>query len=162
MYLRSTKRKNKNGTVTEYLQFARNERNPETSFTVARIVHSFGRADQLDREVLNLNQILFKVCDMKKVPFITLLTLLLFSSQASADNGTFPKGAQTDHPCLKIKQSCLAAGFVKGGAKEGKGLQANCEKPIMEGKMVTGVSVDAATVQACRDKKNENQNLKNK
>ena len=63
MYLRTTKRKNKNGTVTEYLQLAHNERNPETNSTVARIVHSFGRADQLDREALvRLARSIARVC----------------------------------------------------------------------------------------------------
>ena len=63
MYLRTTKRKNKNGTVTEYLQLAHNERNPETSSTVARIIHSFGRADQLDREALvRLARSITRVC----------------------------------------------------------------------------------------------------
>jgi hypothetical protein len=63
MYLRTTKRKNKNGTVTEYLQLAHNERNPETNSTVARIVHSFGRADQLDRDALvRLARSIGRVC----------------------------------------------------------------------------------------------------
>jgi hypothetical protein len=63
MYLRTTKRKNKNGTVTEYLQLAHNERNPETNSTVARIIHSFGRADQLDREALiRLVRSIARVC----------------------------------------------------------------------------------------------------
>ena len=63
MYLRTTRRKNKNGTVTEYLQLAHNERNPETSSTVARIIHSFGRADQLDREALvRLARSIARVC----------------------------------------------------------------------------------------------------
>jgi transposase len=63
MYLRTTKRKNKNGTVTEYIQLAHNERNPETNSTVARIIHSFGRADQLDREALvRLARSIARVC----------------------------------------------------------------------------------------------------
>ncbi|MGD9949299.1 MAG: hypothetical protein AB7U29_12585 [Desulfobulbus sp.] len=63
MYLRTTKRKNKNGTVTEYLQLAHNERNPETNANVARIIHSFGRADQLDREALvRLARSIARVC----------------------------------------------------------------------------------------------------
>ena len=63
MYLRSTKRKNKNGTVTEYLQLAHNVRDPETNATVARIIHSFGRADQLDREALvRLARSIARVC----------------------------------------------------------------------------------------------------
>jgi hypothetical protein len=63
MYLRSTKRKNKNGTVTEYLQLAHNVRDPETNATVARIIHSFGRADQLDRDALvRLARSIARVC----------------------------------------------------------------------------------------------------
>lgn len=63
MYLRATKRKNKNGTVTEYLQLAHNERNPETNTTVARIIHSFGRADQLDRDdLVRLARSIARVC----------------------------------------------------------------------------------------------------
>lgn len=65
MYLRSTKRKNKNGTVTEYLQLAHNERDPDSSTTVARIIHSFGRADQLDREgLVRLARSIARVCDI--------------------------------------------------------------------------------------------------
>ncbi len=52
MYLRSTKRKNKDGSVVEYYQLAHNERHPVTRKPVAKIIHSFGRADELDREQL--------------------------------------------------------------------------------------------------------------
>lgn len=63
MYLRTTKRKNKDGTVTEYLQLAHNERNPETKTTVARIIHSFGRADQLNRDdLVRLARSISRVC----------------------------------------------------------------------------------------------------
>ena len=46
------KRKNKDGLVTKYYQLAHNERPPVTGKSTARIIHSFGRADQLDREIL--------------------------------------------------------------------------------------------------------------
>jgi len=63
MYLRTTKRKNKDGSVTEYLQLAHNERNSETKTTVARIIHSFGRADQLNRdELVRLARSIARVC----------------------------------------------------------------------------------------------------
>lgn len=52
MYLRATKRKNKDGSVVEYLQLAHNERHPDTRKPVANIIHNFGRADQLDRQEL--------------------------------------------------------------------------------------------------------------
>jgi IS4 transposase len=38
--------------VVSYLQLAHNERHPETGSPVARIIHNFGRADQVDREAL--------------------------------------------------------------------------------------------------------------
>ncbi len=52
VYLRETRRKNKDGSVVTYLQLAHNERHPETGSPVARIIHNFGRADQVDREAL--------------------------------------------------------------------------------------------------------------
>ena len=65
MYLRTTKRKNKNGTVTEYLQLAHNERNPETNTTVAKIIHSFGRADQLNRnDLVRLARSIARICGL--------------------------------------------------------------------------------------------------
>ena len=63
MYLRTTKRKNKDGTVTEYFQLAHNERNRENNTTVARIIHSFGRADQLNRDdLIRLARSIARVC----------------------------------------------------------------------------------------------------
>lgn len=52
MYLRETRRRNKDGSVVSYLQLAHNERHPKTGSPVARIIHNFGRADQVDREAL--------------------------------------------------------------------------------------------------------------
>src|SRR5665811_1664129 len=52
MYLRETRRTNRDGSVVSYLQLAHNERHPETGSPVARIIHNFGRADQVDREAL--------------------------------------------------------------------------------------------------------------
>ena len=52
VYLRQTKRKNKDGTVAHYLQLAHNVRDPETGVVSAKILHSFGRAEHLERESL--------------------------------------------------------------------------------------------------------------
>ena len=52
MYLRKIKRKNKNGSTVEYYQLAHNERHSETGKSVAKVIHSFGRADELDRDEL--------------------------------------------------------------------------------------------------------------
>src|SRR5579885_1997067 len=51
MYLRTIQRRNKDGSVARYLQLAHNERT-ERGQVVARVIHSFGREDELDREAL--------------------------------------------------------------------------------------------------------------
>jgi hypothetical protein len=38
--------------VVSYLQLAHNERHAETGSPVAKVIHNFGRADQVDREAL--------------------------------------------------------------------------------------------------------------
>ena len=52
MYLREARRVNKDGTVVSYLQLAHNERHPRTGSPVAKVIHSFGRADKVDRAAL--------------------------------------------------------------------------------------------------------------
>ncbi|VEN73284.1 transposase [Candidatus Desulfarcum epimagneticum] len=65
MYLRSTKRVNKDGSVVEYYQLAHNERHPKTRKPVARIIHNFGRADRLDRqELVRLCKSIARVCGL--------------------------------------------------------------------------------------------------
>ncbi|MBM9538849.1 hypothetical protein JWG43_17420 [Desulfobulbus alkaliphilus] len=68
MYLRTTQRKNKDGTVTVYYQLAHSERHPETGKSSAKIIHSFGRADQVDREALvRLCRSIARVCGVTVV-----------------------------------------------------------------------------------------------
>ena len=52
MYLRQTRRKNKDGTVAHYLQLAHNVRDPDSGVVKAQILHSFGRAEHLERDAL--------------------------------------------------------------------------------------------------------------
>src|SRR5579859_4269347 len=52
MYLRSTRRTNKNGSSVEYLQLAHNVRTPSGSIQ-AKVVYNFGRADRVDRKALH-------------------------------------------------------------------------------------------------------------
>jgi len=66
MYLRTTKRTNKNGSSVEYYQLAHNERHSETGKPVAKIIHSFGRADQLNRDQLvRLCHSIARVCGVE-------------------------------------------------------------------------------------------------
>jgi hypothetical protein len=51
-YLRTTKRRNKNGSEVRYLQLAHNEWDAAAGHSVVRVIHSFGREDQLDRAAI--------------------------------------------------------------------------------------------------------------
>jgi len=53
MYLRETRRTNRDGSTVSYLQLAHNERHPETGAPTAKVIHSFGRADKVDRDALS-------------------------------------------------------------------------------------------------------------
>lgn len=48
MYLRTTRRRNRDGSVVEYLQLAVNEWDPAKQQATARVIHGFGRRDELD------------------------------------------------------------------------------------------------------------------
>ena len=72
MYLRTTKRKNKDGSVVQYYALAHNERHPDTGKPVARIIHSFGRADELDRDdLVRLCQSIARVCGVQVIDPLT-------------------------------------------------------------------------------------------
>jgi hypothetical protein len=50
MYLRETRRTNRNGSVVAYLQLAHIERHPETGSPTAKVIHNFGRAEKVHRD----------------------------------------------------------------------------------------------------------------
>ena len=52
MYLRETRRTNRDGSVVRYLQLAHNERHPDTGVPTAKVIHNFGRVEQVDRAAL--------------------------------------------------------------------------------------------------------------
>ena len=52
MYLRETRRTNKDGSVVAYLQLAHNERHPVTGVSTAKVIHNFGRAEKVDKDAL--------------------------------------------------------------------------------------------------------------
>jgi hypothetical protein len=53
VYLRETRRRNRDGSTVSYLQLAHNERHPETGAPTAKVIHSFGRAESVDRAGLS-------------------------------------------------------------------------------------------------------------
>jgi hypothetical protein len=52
MYVRTIKRRNKDGSVVEYVQLAHNVWNTQKGFAQAEVVYSFGRRDQLDVDAI--------------------------------------------------------------------------------------------------------------
>jgi hypothetical protein len=52
VYLRESRRTNRDGSVVRYLQLAHNERHPSSGQPVAKVIHSFGRAELVDRAAL--------------------------------------------------------------------------------------------------------------
>src|SRR5271170_3903881 len=49
MFVRTATRRNKDGSAVRYVQLVHNEWDPVTRSSRMRMVHSFGREDQLDR-----------------------------------------------------------------------------------------------------------------
>ena len=52
MYLRESRRTNRDGSVVAYLQLAHNQRHPQTGTSTAKVIHNFGRAELVDRDAL--------------------------------------------------------------------------------------------------------------
>jgi hypothetical protein len=63
MYLRTTQRRNKDGSIVRYYALAENVRDPEKGHVEAKVVHSFGRADRLDRAALERLRSIRRVLD---------------------------------------------------------------------------------------------------
>ena len=71
MYLRTTKRRNKDGSTVRYYALAENVRHPDKGYVEAKVIHSFGRADQLDKAALErLIQSIRRVLDDDGSPAI--------------------------------------------------------------------------------------------
>ena len=64
MYLRITERHNRDGSTVSYYALAENIWNAAAKRAEARVVHNFGRADEVDRDglrrlVKSINRVLF-------------------------------------------------------------------------------------------------------
>jgi hypothetical protein len=70
MYVRSTSRRNKSGQVVRYLQLAHNEWDAEAGVSRTKVLHSFGREDEIDRHGIER--------------LVTALTRLLDPARAAA------------------------------------------------------------------------------
>ena len=52
MYLRTTSKRRKDGSIVRYLQLAHNEWDAKAGQAKAKVLYSFGREDELDREAI--------------------------------------------------------------------------------------------------------------
>src|SRR3954464_14282977 len=52
MYVRTSTRRNQDGSKVSYLQLAHNEWDPAAKASRTKVLYSFGRADQLDRAAI--------------------------------------------------------------------------------------------------------------
>jgi transposase len=88
MYLRTTQRKNADGSIVRYFQLAHNVRDPDSGRASAEILYNFGRADELDREQLvRLCRSIARVCGVEvRDPLST--------EAAAAGAGQLPDGVE--------------------------------------------------------------------
>jgi hypothetical protein len=73
MYVRTSSRRNKSGQVVRYLQLAHNEWDPVARISRTKVLHSFGREDEIDRAAVER--------------LVTALTRLLDPARAAALTG---------------------------------------------------------------------------
>ena len=77
-----------------------------------------------------------------KMMSLLLITLLVFNVNAAEKKA---------NGCKAIEAACKSAGYVKGDHKKnGKGLFEDCLKPVVEGKSIEGVTVEASVIESCK------------
>jgi hypothetical protein len=74
----------------------------------------------------------------------------LMASVSFAQAADHAAKTAANSPCASVMQACKQAGYTRGGMKTGKGLIANCVKPLEDGQSVSGVTVDKASIDACK------------
>lgn len=70
-------------------------------------------------------------------------TTLLIATLALLANTSFAAEKKA-HPCKAVMDACKSAGFSK------KDMREKCIKPVVEGSKVEGVTVDDASIAACK------------
>jgi hypothetical protein len=82
---------------------------------------------------------------MRNTRYILLLTTMLSVQPVFAEEMT-PSNTPS---CDAIASACLNAGFTRGDTAD-KQFWLNCMKPVVLGKTVQGVEIDATTAKKCR------------
>ena len=85
---------------------------------------------------------------MRKIHLFVVLTSVLSIQVAFADDAAMSESK----PCKAIAQACLKAGYSRKESYDRK-FWFDCMKPVILGKTVKGVKVDANTVKSCRSDK---------
>jgi hypothetical protein len=80
---------------------------------------------------------------MRKIRLIFALSAIL------ATQPIFAHGHMHSRACAAVAKACTKAGYVRTHSLNKRFWQ-NCMKPIILGQTVPGVSINAATVKACR------------
>ena len=78
MYVKASSRKTKDGQVIRYLRLAHNEWDARAGVSRTKILHSFGREDELDKDAVKR--------------LVAALSRLLDPADALAANGKLPDG----------------------------------------------------------------------
>ena len=91
---------------------------------------------------------------MNKIRIVLMLATIFSTQQVFANDVSDMSADSSSKPCAVIANACSAAGFVRTETS-GKRFWQDCMKPIILGKTVSGVTVDTASVKACRVNKIE-------
>jgi len=85
---------------------------------------------------------------------MSIKQLLVLSAAALVIQPVFANDDMSadEKPCINIVKSCLNGGYTEQ-ASEGKQFWKDCMEPLILGKTVSGVTVDANDVKACRTAK---------
>jgi len=89
MYIKTTSRKNKDGSVVSYYQLAHNIRHPVSKNSVPKILHTFGRTDEIKRESLvRLCRSIARLCNVTVVDNKEVeSSAIVFSEQSGSPLG---------------------------------------------------------------------------
>lgn len=86
---------------------------------------------------------------MKKMQCICLLIMTAFIQPVFAND--YQDSTSSDRPCGIIAKSCLDAGYSRDN--NDKRFWQDCMKPLLLGKTVEGVTLDAGVAKKCRNDK---------
>lgn len=139
MYLRTTRRRNQDGSVVEYLQLAVSVWDAAKKQATARIVHNFGRAEEVDREALR-----------RLASSITRIGLGEEPPSGGAVESAVPLSSRpfgTVHVARSLWEEFGIGGILRG-LERPKGRRAPHERALFA--MVTHRLIDPGSKRSCR------------